>query len=157
MLQKWRKKSGCWSCALCEFKPCSHEYHLLLGSEVTGNFWRDCMRFARSNTPLCCFHTQVHVATLCQVTCSFFSLFFFNRTSLYFFIWADYGCSCVDHFIFGLTNYYTVIKFKTATTSRCFPGRVYISDWCNNLQTCSTTFRELIKKKKTALYFKPCT
>lgn len=62
-----------------EFESCSHEYHHLLGSEVTGNFCRDCMRFARKKLPLVgrivapltaplgpCART--HALTHCQVT-----------------------------------------------------------------------------------------
>lgn len=33
-----------------EFESCSHGYDHLLGSEVTGNFCRDCMRFTRRNS-----------------------------------------------------------------------------------------------------------
>lgn len=52
-----------------EFESCSHEYHHLLGSEVTGNFCRDCMRSARRNSPLSAVlllhsrHRSVHVPT----------------------------------------------------------------------------------------------
>lgn len=86
------------------------------------------MRSARSNTPLCCIHTQVHVAThfsLCQVTWWVSYCNSFERS------WNERGCSCFDHyrqFIFELTNYYNVIKFKITTTSRCFPVRVCVSD-----------------------------
>lgn len=96
-----RAGSGLWGCILTlrEFESCSHEYHHLLGSEVTGNFCRDCMRFAWRNSPLSdvflllltaslgpCAHTHF----LCQATCCCSE---FLRAGLF------YECSCINHYL----------------------------------------------------------
>jgi len=121
-----------------EFELCSNEYHHLLGSEVTGNFCSDCMRFAGRNTPLSTTLLLRHTARLgpcghthflCQVTRRYFFFFSLTVAVLAQLDLQGYTGSCVDNHcqcVFELTDYYNVIKIKTAKTSRCFPVTVPI-------------------------------
>lgn len=82
------------------FVSCSHGYHHLLGSEVTGNFCRHCMRFARRNSPLSavlllplaaplgpCAHTHF----FCQVTSCYSVSPSFEQD-----YWDYHDCSCTS-------------------------------------------------------------
>lgn len=108
-----------------EFESCSHEYHHLLGSEVTGNFCRESMRFTRRNSPLSAVlllhsrHRSVHVPTRTSLPSYIMLVCVFYCDSFEQDYWNHPICSCFNRYLqfrFELTGYYNTVDLET----RCF-------------------------------------
>lgn len=126
-----------------EFESCSHEYHHLLGSEVTGIFFVRIECALQEETPPCrrhCCFTRCTTRSVCPPVHTLASYIMLPCVSCDSFeqAWGNQECSCS----------YLQFKFKCNENSetRCSPVRLYSTDcWIVGVNAVHFMMAELIE------------